>query len=73
MIDGSCGDQRSLDMYIAVLNCLQDIVIVILPLPVLWGLQMARSKKVALSGMFGIGTLYGARKHQLLVIQSTIC
>ena len=55
-------------MYIAVLNCLQDIVIVILPMPVLWGLQMARIKKVALSGMFGIGTLYGTRKYQLLVI-----
>ena len=66
-VDGSCGDQKSLDLYIAILNLLQDVVIVVLPMPILWGLQMARSRKVALSCIFGIGILYGSQADQLLV------
>lgn len=60
MVGGSCGDQRSLDMYIAILNLLQDVVVVVLPMPILWGLHMARSRKVALSCIFGIGIMYGS-------------
>lgn len=29
-----------------------------MPMPVLWGLQMAMSKKLVLSGMFGLGIMY---------------
>ena len=69
-IDGSCGDQRALDMCIAVFNLLQDVVVVVLPMPVLWGLRIPRDKKVALSCMFGIGILYGTpkfpAKHEML-------
>lgn len=57
MVNGSCGDLKSLDMYVAVMNFLLDIGIVILPMPIVWGLKMARSKKVSLSGMFGIGVI----------------
>ena len=55
---GKCGDQVRLDLFIGVFNLLLDITVVILPMPVLWGLQMARSKKVILSGMFSLGILY---------------
>lgn len=58
MVHGSCGDQKSLDMYIAILNLLQDIVIVVLPIPILWRLQMARSKKMGVIGIFGVGIMY---------------
>lgn len=58
MVDGSCGDQKALDMSIAVSNLLQDVLAVVLPMPILWGLQMERSRKVGLSCMFGIGILY---------------
>ena len=67
MVDGSCGDQELLDMYIAILNLLQDVVVVVLPMPILWGLQMARSRKAALSCIFGIGIMYGSRPYQSLV------
>ena len=70
MVNGSCGDQKSLDMYIAVMNLLLDVEIVILPMPIVWGLKMARSKKVALSGMFGIGVMYGSRSDYFLVLPS---
>lgn len=61
MVDGSCGDQKSLDMFIAIVNFLQDVVVVILPMPILWGLQIARSKKAALSCIFGVGIMYGSQ------------
>ncbi|KAL6713508.1 hypothetical protein ACLMJK_008973 [Lecanora helva] len=54
---GTCGDQKSLDIYIGILNLLLDVAVVILPMPVLWGLQMALSRKVQLSGMFGLGII----------------
>lgn len=56
-IHGTCGDQKSLDLFIGVFNFLMDIATVALPLPVLWGLQMPTGRKVALSGMFSMGTI----------------
>ena len=53
---GSCGNQQSLDLFIAIFNLLLDITVVALPMPILWGLQMAVSRKIMLSGMFGLGT-----------------
>lgn len=54
-IRGTCGNQKSLDLFIGVFNLLLDVTTVILPMPVLWGLQMATSKKVVLTGMFSLG------------------
>lgn len=58
-IHGTCGDQKSLDLFIGVFNLLMDITTVALPLPVLWGLQMPTGRKVALSALFSMGTAYG--------------
>lgn len=52
---GSCGDQKSLDLFIGVFNLLLDVALVALPMPVLWGLQMSRQKKVVISGIFAMG------------------
>ena len=38
-----------------------DVTVVVLPMPVLWGLQMAVSKKIVLSMMFGLGVMYVSR------------
>lgn len=54
-IHGSCGDQKSLDLFIGVFNLLMDITTVALPMPVLWGLQMPTGKKIVLSGLFSMG------------------
>ena len=54
-IDGKCGDAKSLDMFIGVFNLLMDVVTVVLPMPVLWGLQMPTGRKVILSGLFSMG------------------
>ena len=55
---GHCGDQKSLDLFIGIFNLVLDITAVVLPMPILWGLKMAVTKKVMLSGMFGMGTVY---------------
>lgn len=54
-LHGTCGDQKSLDLFIGVFNLLMDIVTVALPMPVLWGLQMPIGRKVAISGLFSLG------------------
>ncbi len=55
---GKCGDQKSLDLFIGIFNLLLDVCVVVLPMPVLWGLQMAVSKKLMVSAMFGLGIVY---------------
>ena len=54
---GTCGDQKRLDVFIGVFNLLMDVAVVVLPMPVLWGLQMPMAKKLVLTGMFGMGIL----------------
>ena len=44
------------DYLSAIISLLLDVTVVVLPMPLLWGLQMTVSKKVMLSGMFGLGT-----------------
>lgn len=51
----SALDAKSVDLSIAIFNLLLDVTVVILPMPVLWGLQMAVGRKTTLSGMFGLG------------------
>ena len=67
---GSCGDQKALDLDIAVLNLLLDVVVVVLPMPVLWELPLARGKKAGLTCMFGIGITYGTPTDQFPVNSS---
>ena len=55
---GDCGDEKPLDLYIGIVNLLLDIIAVVLPMPVLWGLKMNIGNKVKLSGMFGLGIAY---------------
>ena len=62
---GSCGNQKALDLDIAIINLLLDVVVVVLPMPVLWGLPLEKGKKAALTCMFGIGIMYGPRGDPL--------
>lgn len=54
-IDGFCGNQKSLDLFIGVFNLLMDVTTVALPMPVLWGLQVGTRKKLIITGMFSMG------------------
>jgi hypothetical protein len=54
---GHCGSLSSFELYTAVTSLINDFVIVVLPMPVLWRLQMAKKRKVGLAVVFGMGTL----------------
>ena len=54
-IDGSCGDISAFLLSTAVINAVLDLLIVLLPLPVVWKLQMATQKKAAITATFGLG------------------
>lgn len=56
---GSCGDEASLNFFIAVFNLIEDAIVVVLPMPIVWRLQMATGRKVGLSCIFGMGIAYG--------------
>ncbi|MCJ1278210.1 hypothetical protein MMC21_006025 [Puttea exsequens] len=55
---GKCGDQNSLDLFIGVFNLLIDVSVIVLPMPILWSLKLSTRKKLELSGIFGMGTIF---------------
>ena len=54
-IDGFCGNQKSLDLFIGAFNLVLDVATVALPMPVLWGLQTRIKKKLIVAVMFSMG------------------
>lgn len=53
---GSCGDEKPLDLYASIINLILDALVVILPMPSLWGLQMPLRRKLGVCCLFGLGT-----------------
>lgn len=53
--NGHCGNLLSFENYTAILSVILDLIIVVLPMPMLWGLQLQRKKKIGLSIVFGMG------------------
>ncbi|KAI0154910.1 hypothetical protein GGR57DRAFT_99933 [Xylariaceae sp. FL1272] len=54
-LPGHCGDDQQLNFGIATTDFILDIITFVLPLPVLWKLQLPFMKKVGLSLVFGLG------------------
>lgn len=54
---GSCKDIAIEEILSVSVNMVIDTAIVLLPMPVLWGLQLATRKKIAISGIFSLGLL----------------
>lgn len=54
---GKCGNQHDVYLSSGIVNLIIDIMIIILPMPMLWGLQLGLAKKLALTFIFGIGAL----------------
>ncbi|KAL6231480.1 hypothetical protein BDW75DRAFT_243869 [Aspergillus navahoensis] len=52
---GHCGDSPKFQLSTAVVNMMLDFFIVLLPLPILWSLQMSWKRKAMLSGVFSLG------------------
>ena len=55
-LPGSCGDAEKSFVAIASLDVLIDCLILCLPVPVIWRLQMPKATKPGLSVLFAVGT-----------------
>lgn len=55
---GHCGDQVLSFTITGVFNLLSDVLVLCLPLPYLYNLQMRLYKKLVLIGVFSVGLLY---------------
>ncbi|KAI9760262.1 MAG: hypothetical protein M4579_001776 [Chaenotheca gracillima] len=52
---GHCGDQNAAYVAIGVVDIVTDMMILALPIPMLWKLQIPVANKIALSSVFGLG------------------
>lgn len=57
-IEGHCGDTSATVKFTAGTNMALDFIIMILPMPTVWKLQMGIKKKMLLSGMFSMSLSY---------------
>jgi hypothetical protein len=60
--DGHCGNQQSAYAAVGVTDILTDVMILILPLPMIWRLQLPIGNKIALAGLLCLGILYSNPK-----------
>jgi hypothetical protein len=56
--DAKCGSLAAESISVGTINLLIDVSIIVLPMPVLWNLQLPVRKKIGLTAIFGIGALY---------------
>lgn len=54
---GHCTNEQLAFLLAGIMNFLIDVLVVVLPIPMLWRLQMPLSVKLGLLGMFGLGAM----------------
>ncbi|RDL40284.1 uncharacterized protein BP5553_00263 [Venustampulla echinocandica] len=54
---GVCGNQTLGILLVAFLNLVTDLMIVIMPMPLVWKLKMPRPKRLVLMAIFGLGII----------------
>lgn len=58
---GKCADQPAAFLAIGILDLVVDLMVLVLPLPMIWNLQLPMTNKIALFAIFGVGILYVSR------------
>ena len=56
-VPGHCLDQQKTFLGASISNVVADFILLVLPVPMLWNLQVSRSRKFALVGVFVAGYL----------------
>lgn len=56
---GKCMNQQAFFVGSAVMNIISDCAVLVLPIPMVWGMQTNMRKKIALIVLFSLGVLYG--------------
>ncbi|KAK8037135.1 hypothetical protein PG991_001449, partial [Apiospora marii] len=59
-LQGTCSEQKSTDVATTFINLFLDILILLLPQPIIWKLKMTRQRRVGVSLIFSIGLLVHA-------------
>ena len=57
-LHGVCGSNDNGVLVGGILNVITDFTMITLPMPMIWRLQMAPQRKVALTVIFGLGFMY---------------
>jgi hypothetical protein len=55
---GSCFNEVAFFRWNGIANMLLDILMLLLPLPMVWRMRMSRRRRLLLTGIFGMGGLY---------------
>ncbi|KAJ5972266.1 uncharacterized protein N7479_002184 [Penicillium vulpinum] len=67
-VEGSCLDQNAALIADSVISVVSDLIILLIPLPLTWSLQMSRNRKLRVIGILGAGGLATAFSLYRLVI-----
>ena len=73
---GVCGSNKNGVLVGGILNVITDFAIIALPIPMVWRLQMAPQRKIALTFVFGLGFMYVASEEQpalMLIDEHRVC
>ena len=57
---GVCGNNKTGVLLGGILNVITDFTMIALPIPMIWRLQMAPQRKIAVTFVFGLGFMYVA-------------
>lgn len=63
---GSCISRPAIYLATAITNTVSDLVLILIPVKIVWGLRIRFIPKLGVIFMFGIGCLYGTNPHPLL-------
>lgn len=55
IMNGHCGNKFAAYLAVGIGNLVTDLVIIILPMPFVWQLQLRNTQKLGIMGIFGIG------------------
>ncbi len=71
LLPGRCGDKIRSSIAVSACNVAIDLTIIILPMPMIWGLQMATRRKIELTITFALGFMYVAQYIPLYLSRLT--
>lgn len=58
LLPGTCGSSTASFLADGIINIFMDLAIIVLPMPMIWQLQMSQQRKIALSVVFALSILY---------------
>lgn len=57
-LPGTCGSSTASFLADGIINIVMDLTMILLPMPMVWQLQMSQQRKIALTIVFALGILY---------------